>query len=139
MSVVLEPIEPTALDAQKAAKAIAQLATGHLELAILPDIAVKIISQVLNTLAEGHGLVMLTSDSDLTPNQAASHLNVSRPYLLGLLKQGEIPFHYVGTHRRIRLRDVVAYRDKVDEESEKTLLELAAQAQELRMGYPAAV
>jgi excisionase family DNA binding protein len=76
------------------------------------------------------------TDSDLTPNQAASHLNVSRPYLLGLLKQGEIPFHYVGTHRRIRLRDIVAYREKVDEESEKALLELAAQAQELRMGYP---
>jgi len=136
MPTVIEPVEPTAQDSQKAARAVAQLSTGHLDVALLPDIAVKMISQVLTTLADGRGLVVMPSDADLTPNQAAAHLNVSRPYLLGLLKAGEMPFHYVGSHRRIRLRDVMAYRDKVDEESEKALFELAAQAQELNMGYP---
>ena len=75
-------------------------------------------------------------DTDLTPNQAAEYLNVSRPYLLGLLRAGDIPFHYVGSHRRIHLRDLMAYREKIDEESEKALAELVSQAQELDMGYP---
>lgn len=136
MSVALEPVEPTALDAQKAARAVDQLATGHLDVELLPEIAIRVISQVLSTLADGRGLVIMASDSDLTPNQAAERLNVSRPYLLGLLKQGLIPFHYVGSHRRIHLHDLIVYRDKVDEESEKALTELAAQAQELGMGYP---
>jgi excisionase family DNA binding protein len=74
-------------------------------------------------------------DTDLTPNQAAEYLNVSRPYVLKLLGEGKIPFHKAGSHKRIHLRDLRAYRQKQDEESERALVELATQAQELNMGY----
>jgi excisionase family DNA binding protein len=135
MSAVLDPVEPSAMDARQAALGVEQLRTGSLDVAQLPDIAVRMISQVLRTLADGRGIAVVPVDSDLTPNQAADYLNVSRPYLLGLLSKGEIPFHRVGSHKRIHLRNLMAYRRLQDEESEQALAELASQAQELNMGY----
>lgn len=135
MSIILESIEPTKMDSLKAAQAISQLSTGHLDVTQLPETTRNMISRMLNTIAEGRAFAMFELNSDFTPNQAASFLNVSRPYILKLLNTGKIPYHYVGTHKRIHLSDLMAYKDKQDEDSEKALFELAAQAQELNMGY----
>jgi excisionase family DNA binding protein len=135
MSAALETVEPSAMDARQAALGVEQLRTGNLDVAQLPEIAVRMISQVLDTLADGRGIAVMPLDSDLTPNQAADYLNVSRPYFLGLLNKGKIPFHRVGSHKRVHLRSLMAYRRLQDEESEKALAELASQAQELNMGY----
>jgi len=62
-------------------------------------------------------------------------LNVSRPYLVRLLEEGKIPFHKVGTHRRIRFEDVVQYKEQRQKISQDALQRLADQAQELNMGY----
>jgi len=73
--------------------------------------------------------------AELTTQQAADILNVSRPHLVQQLEACAIPYHKVGTHRRIKMSDLVAYRKKSHEQSRAALQELADQAQELGLGY----
>ncbi len=76
-----------------------------------------------------------TPDRGLRGEQAAAMLNVSRPYLVKLVESGRIKFHKTGRHRRVRFDDLMEYRRHMDEESRGAADELAAQAQELGMGY----
>ena len=77
----------------------------------------------------GHGQAVLTT------SEAADILKVSRPFVVKLLEQGEIAFHKVGTHRRIKSADLYAYKNHNDTERSKAMDELVASAQELDMGY----
>ena len=90
---------------------------------------------VLAGLARGRRVVVVPEDAELTTQQAADMLNVSRPYLIGLLEAGKIAHRRVGMHRQVLLRDLEAYRAARRVESAAALDELAAQAQELGMGY----
>ena len=65
---------------------------------------------ILRMMATGIGIVLTPIHSELTTKQAADILHVSRPYLIKLLDAGDIPYHKVGTHRRIRREDVMAYK-----------------------------
>ena len=71
----------------------------------------------------------------MTTQQAADILNVSRPYLVTLLEKGELRYTKVGTHRRIRLGDLMAYKDKIRKQSAKAMDELVSIAQENNLGY----
>jgi len=71
----------------------------------------------------------------LSTQETADLLNVPRPFLVQRLERGKIPFRKIGTHRRVRYEDVIAYKNRIDAERCKTVDKLAAQAKELGMGY----
>lgn len=102
---------------------------------ILPVTAVRLLTDMMTHLAEGRRVSVMPENAELTTKQAADMLNVSRPYLVGLLQAGKLPHHMVGTHRRVFLRDLLDYRRRQTEASGAAMDELAAQAQELDMGY----
>lgn len=102
---------------------------------ILPAAAVRLLMDVLAYLAEGRSIIVMPDDRELTTQQAADMINVSRPHVVELLDQGALPHHKVGTHRRVSLRNLATYRAHRAAEAEAALNELAQQAQELDMGY----
>lgn len=101
----------------------------------LPAGAVALLMDILGAMAAGRGVTILPENAELTTVEAAELLNVSRPYLIKLLDQKAIPHRKVGKHRRIKLEDVMAYKRAIDEEREKVLDLLVAEAQDMDMGY----
>ncbi len=87
---------------------------------------------ILTEIARGNSVAAVAAvQAELTTQQAADLLNVSRPYLIKLLDQGKRPHHRSGTHRRVALRDVLDYKSKADQRREAVLAELADLGQEL--------
>lgn len=135
MPAVLETVAPTHQESQQARQAATALSEGSLEVSQLPKAARQLLARILDELANGHSLSVMPAGTDLTTSQAANLLNVSRPYLVKLLDEGKIPFHQVGSHKRLRQHDVETYQRRQHEQSYAALAELQAQAQELGMGY----
>ena len=101
----------------------------------VPESAFRLFLEVLNQMAQGNAVTLVPTHHELTTQQAADLLGVSRPYFVKLLEGKAIPYHRVGSRRRVKLEHLMAYIEKVKGESREALDSLAAQAQELRMGY----
>jgi excisionase family DNA binding protein len=100
---------------------------------VLPAVAVRLLGALLAELAKGNAVTLMPHHAELTTQEAADLLNVSRPFLVSLLEQGQLPHHKVGTHRRVRFADLLTYKRHRDAESEEALRELAALSRELKL------
>lgn len=97
----------------------------------LPAPAAALLVRILEEMARGNAVTIIPVHAELTTQEAADMLNISRPSLIQLLEEGKIDYRRVGTHRRVRFEALMKYKRHVDEERRKALAELAAYDQEL--------
>ncbi len=105
------------------------------EIITIPLKALKLLKVILNNMAQGKSIALLPTDAEITTQQAAEILNVSRPHVIKLLEKGNIPYKKVGSHRRILLQDILTYEATFKAKRRKQLNSLAKEAQELNLGY----
>ena len=96
----------------------------------VPASAIPLITAVLRELGAGKAVTVLGDDAEITTQEAADLLNVSRPYLVGLIEKGDLPARKVGPRRRLMLADVLTYRIENKAKRREALRELAAIDQE---------
>jgi excisionase family DNA binding protein len=133
---VRHDIGKTATESQHAIEALAtakdvRLAVGDHTEVPLPDSVLHVLVAALKEFAKGKRVSVVAAEAEMTTQQAADLLLVSRPYLIGLLDAGKIPYRKVGTKRRILAADVLAYKAKEYKRRGKLLDELAAESQRL--------
>jgi excisionase family DNA binding protein len=143
-----EPVAPTAADALLARESARRLApelakangavqlrvgeaNGMSEPVTIPTAAFRLLVTILAEMASGHAVRLIPHHAELTTQEAAELLNVSRPYVVRLLDEGHMPSHRVGTHRRVLFKDVVAYKEEHRRARETVLDRLTALDQEL--------
>lgn len=147
-----ETVAPSEADALLARESSRQLATHKLgkrssiriqllddgekaETVVVPASALRLFLHLLTEMSQGNAVTLIPTHAEMTTQQAADLLNVSRPYLVKMLDEGKIPCRTVGKYRRVRFDDLIVYKRKDDEARAKILDQLTAEAQELGMGY----
>lgn len=128
--------------AKTASRALARAANQQISVALddgktlpLPKEVTKFLVSILTELSAGNMVNIVPIHTELSTQEAANHLNVSRPYLVKLLEKGRLPFHMVGSHRRIKFSDLKTFMDIQSSEREAAMQLLADQAQDEDMGY----
>jgi excisionase family DNA binding protein len=101
----------------------------------IPASAFAALRAVVRDMAQGLTIALIPHDRELTTNEAADILGVSRPFLVRLLDRGELPYHRVGTHRRLRVEDVLAYRELRAKHRREQLRKLTELSEQVEGGY----
>jgi len=101
----------------------------------IPVTAYKIFILLLSEMARGNAVTLMPIHAELTTQEAADILNVSRPYLIQLLERGELKYRKVGKHRRVLAKHLFEYKRTIDQKREGTLNELTHDAQRLGLDY----
>jgi excisionase family DNA binding protein len=102
----------------------------------LPTATVEVLQQALALEQQGKRFVLVAEDAEVSPERAAELLHISRPTLLKQLDAGELPFHYVGTHRRITLTDLMEYKRQRQLKGEAALQRMTELAEEMGLYDP---
>lgn len=105
------------------------------ETIMLPRVALDLLMSILYQMSKGNAITIIPVHQELTTQEAADLLNVSRPYLVKLLEERQIPSRKVGNRRLVRAEDIVRYKNDIDMKREEILDELANEAQKHDMGY----
>jgi excisionase family DNA binding protein len=145
-----EVVAPTKADSELAKESSRRLA-AHLDRAsglrlhvgtgdtseelVLPPSVLRLLLRLLDEMGQGHAVTLTPVRAELTTQQAADVLNVSRPYLVKLLDEGAIPSRKVGSHRRVQLKDLLDYKKDLYAKRHAALDELQELSQDLDMGY----
>ncbi len=101
----------------------------------VPRQAFELFLEVLGQMANGNAVTIVPVHAELTTQEAANFLNVSRPFLVQLLQNGAIPFRKVGTHRRVLFADLSSYRKRSEERQRQVMQELTEEAEKHGLGY----
>lgn len=108
---------------------------GQAEDLVLPGPVLQLLLDILSEMAKGNAISLVPIHHELSTQEAANLLNISRPHLVSLLEKGGLPFRKVGAHRRVLAKDVLEYKTKVSGLRQVALDELTALSQEHGMGY----
>ena len=146
-ALALAPIQPDESDINAAIEALPRIksylaehadsvirlvvADDPQETLVVPRGAVELLARVLAHMAVGQGVSVVPTHAELTTQQAADLLNVSRPFLIGLLDAGEIEYRKVGKHRRIKAQSLLAYMARDDQERREAADELTRLNQDM--------
>jgi excisionase family DNA binding protein len=96
----------------------------------LPDAVYELLLKIVGGLQQGKAISVVPVTQDLTTQEAAEFLGVSRPFFVKLLKEDELPFHLIGTHRRVYLKDLLDYKHRRDNQRREALDTMAREADE---------
>lgn len=97
----------------------------------LPQVVSQVLYEIITILSQGGSMTIIPMDKELTTQQAADILNVSRPYLVKLLENDIIPYHKTGTHRKILMKDLIEYKHQINQKRKIKLSEMVDLSQEL--------
>lgn len=109
-------------------------ADGREELAELSTAEAGIVLEILGLLEQGRDIAVTDRDRELTPNQAAAIIGISRPLLVRRMDIGDLPYRMVGSHRRLVLRDVLEFKKQYDEQMD-ALRAFAVESEALSLDY----
>ena len=141
----VEPVEPSEADvllAREASRRLSRVvrkgrpfhlvARARTEKTVeIPASAAAMLLRLLSDMAAGHAVTLVRVRAELTTQQAADLLGVSRPFVVKQIEEGRLPFRKVGSHRRVLFRDLMEYKRQMNAARQKSLDALAAEGQSL--------